>query len=320
MKKLLIILLMLLISSVAMAQQVGWQKPVLGTMLRTDGHWSVQGLIGAWGMLEGSGSKVFDLIGPNHATFQNELYWDAGGLSGDGTDDYASLDWTKLGLSDWGFTFAYKAVHVSGEFSNAMVIFDSGTNEEILYISTIDSNVARALVIASGTNGIIDGSTNINDGAPHMIVGTFSAVNERSLWVDGKFEGSDTTDVQFFNFSDVDNFEFFHFDRQSAFTYDAKKFEVAYIWQRILTADQIRSLAREPYQMFARPSAGRHAAFAAAAAAPSGVPTQMIGPIISQLMKNPISAMFAAGLVTQIPRLFSNKPMTRRELFTGKKN
>jgi len=34
-------------------------KPPPGTPLRTDGHWSVQGLVGAWAFNEGAGNKVY---------------------------------------------------------------------------------------------------------------------------------------------------------------------------------------------------------------------------------------------------------------------
>lgn len=37
-------------------------KPPLGTPLRTDGHWSVQGLIGAWSFNEGGGSTVHNAV------------------------------------------------------------------------------------------------------------------------------------------------------------------------------------------------------------------------------------------------------------------
>lgn len=33
-------------------------KPPLGTPLRSDGHWSVQGIVGAWAFNEGSNSKT----------------------------------------------------------------------------------------------------------------------------------------------------------------------------------------------------------------------------------------------------------------------
>jgi hypothetical protein len=39
------------------------QKPVKGTSLRPDNHWSKIGLVGCWLMNEGAGNKVFDLSG-----------------------------------------------------------------------------------------------------------------------------------------------------------------------------------------------------------------------------------------------------------------
>ena len=38
-------------------------RPPLGTPLRSDGHWSVQGLVGAWAFNEGAGQTCFDLLG-----------------------------------------------------------------------------------------------------------------------------------------------------------------------------------------------------------------------------------------------------------------
>ena len=42
-------------------------KPPLGTPLRSDGHWSVQGLIGAWSFNEGAGSP-FNIVGNKPST------------------------------------------------------------------------------------------------------------------------------------------------------------------------------------------------------------------------------------------------------------
>ena len=43
-------------------------KPPLGTPLRSDGHWSVQGLVGAWAFNEGAGRRFFGLGGVLSAT------------------------------------------------------------------------------------------------------------------------------------------------------------------------------------------------------------------------------------------------------------
>lgn len=43
-------------------------KPPLGTPLRSDGHWSVQGLIGVYGGNEAAGTRIFDAGGIYHST------------------------------------------------------------------------------------------------------------------------------------------------------------------------------------------------------------------------------------------------------------
>lgn len=50
-------------------------KPPLGTPLRTDGHWSVQGLVGCWLFNEGGGIKA------NNFVIQGDTpFWEKGGL------------------------------------------------------------------------------------------------------------------------------------------------------------------------------------------------------------------------------------------------
>ncbi len=59
--------------------------------------------------------------------------------------------------------------------------------------------------------------------------------------------------------------------------------EYGYLWDRDLSSAEIASLHREPYQMFTRPSVARR--FAPQVVAPAGgggVPTQIIGPIMTQ--------------------------------------
>jgi len=41
-------------------------KPPLGTPLRSDGHWGVQGLVGGWALNEGTGKTAFDGVGHNN--------------------------------------------------------------------------------------------------------------------------------------------------------------------------------------------------------------------------------------------------------------
>lgn len=54
-------------------------KPPLGTPLRTDGHWSVQGLVGCWLFNEGAGGRVYDVARQNNGT-ANVYMWMQGGM------------------------------------------------------------------------------------------------------------------------------------------------------------------------------------------------------------------------------------------------
>lgn len=67
-------------------------KPPIGTPLRSDGHWSVQGLVGAWGVLEGAGGTTFDSTNnQRHATLApaNLPKWEAGSLGFNGASSTA---------------------------------------------------------------------------------------------------------------------------------------------------------------------------------------------------------------------------------------
>lgn len=49
-------------------------KPPLGTPLRADGHWSVQGLVGCWLFNEGAGRKAQNIVNGAFGTLSNIVY------------------------------------------------------------------------------------------------------------------------------------------------------------------------------------------------------------------------------------------------------
>jgi len=62
-------------------KKVDWtSKPPLGTPLRSDGHWGVEGLAGAWAFNEGAGATAFDSVGHANATLKTAAFFNSNGL------------------------------------------------------------------------------------------------------------------------------------------------------------------------------------------------------------------------------------------------
>lgn len=95
-------------------------KPPLGTPLRTDGHWSVQGLVGCWLFNEGAGNRALNLV-----TSENSAY----GTHYGQTDNIESLgDWLwgcggiKLGWNNY-----HQCVKLDGDFLRCTVLVFADT-------------------------------------------------------------------------------------------------------------------------------------------------------------------------------------------------
>lgn len=80
-------------------------KPPPGTPLRTDGHWSTQGLAGAWVFNEGLGSSTFDGVRQDPATVKGSSGLAGGALRGDGSSVCAKTEKSIGFPGDYSFVF-----------------------------------------------------------------------------------------------------------------------------------------------------------------------------------------------------------------------
>ena len=176
MKKLLIILLLCLFCSPALAQI----KPMLGEEINW-GDPVTKGLVGAWFFLGGSGNKVYDLSGNgNTGTLVADTHWVPGkfgsALDFDGTGDYVDTSFTCS--SNGTLVIWYKTTQMSG------VMFGRRIDDaKRLYIG-LNNNKFYASVGTTG-GGTHEDSTATNDGLWHCGVVTWQVGGRVKIYVDG---------------------------------------------------------------------------------------------------------------------------------------
>ncbi len=297
MKKLLLtILIVLFASTLTHAQMVGWQKPVLGTMLNRSHPLAPNR---AYLFNEGSGNLIQDHGTSFNVTDADDLAWvirpsgqsklhinnDNLQASIRGTRSTTSLTQlsvvllVRLEADAFGPTFLWDWGDAQTDGEGTGIAYRNGPNQYCFsltggaaeieirsvntFIPTSESHIV-ATYNAGQMDFYVDGNLEISSGAA---AGAFSPGT--NFGIGGPSIGKTNN-----GFNDTDA------NQWGGVIY------YVYEYNRALTHVEIQSLHREPYQMFVHRSAARHAAFAAAAA-PGGVgpPTQMIGPIITQRKK-----------------------------------
>ena len=291
-------LFLFLISSLAYAQRVGWQKPVLGTQINRR-HQLAQGLVGAWIFIEGSG-KIYDYSGyEKPATLTNGAFWAAGKAghttSFDGDNDYAVLGSIAadhpLALAGSAFSWiAWGRARAGDDFQRIFDKSDAGgcANGYCLYVQPD----LRDVTYGPGQFGIsIDGGSEYNSSK------NLYAINE---WWNIAVTGDANVFKLYFN-GIIDTGANFQVGgpavppsaaanmRFGSWIHSAQReftgeLETIYIYNRILSASEIEWLYREPYAMFAQPSVARRFTPGAAPAAPVKIPPKLM--IMGRLLKN----------------------------------
>lgn len=233
-------------------------KPPKGVMLNR-GHPISRGLVGFWLMNEGAGTLLNDLSGSGlHATIITEPTWASGvyGPSVVGSESsYAVVIPGNAGYATpvvaYPITIACiaRATTSSGQSSTFISLSDYSANDQSLGLGFTNSEGYgwRIYVYSTIFNACLSG---VVDSGWHLIVGVFHSDTLRQIYVDGILKGTDTESDTFP--SNTDCLTFGVLGRSNA--YSSGLFEgdmaLAAIWASALTASEIASLYRDPYQMF----------------------------------------------------------------------
>lgn len=231
------------------------QKPPLGTPINWSHHLA-KGLVGFWAFQEGGGDLANDLSGnANHGTLNNMAFpptavsgWNAGrkgvGLKFDGSDDYVDCG-NDASLSSSSFTYS-AWINItgagSGNYNGIFGYINCGASSSRILLNSTDF-----FVIQDAGVGKIHGP-NINRNQWYHMVLTFDGTTPL-LYIDGKLER--TGDSATFA-SDTNNIIIGNGAWLATYYFNGQIDEVR-IYNRALSAEEIKQLYLYPYACFQQP-------------------------------------------------------------------
>ena len=271
-KHLFIALCILLLPGLALAQKVGWQKPVLGS-LPVRHHQLQQGLVFHLLINEGGGFPKDHTDNRNHVTVMaDDVDWSTGkhgpSIINDVSNDYMSLPGTNFPSVGNTFTFAawiyptvvgYRASIWSPSDTNNMFQLEVGTgtgggNNKIVVFEP-GTWIAQT---TSATNIIV-----VNEWQHIVYTRSGTGAGTHSMYYNGILQVLDRDDAG--NFSDGTATRLIGARTATTQEFTGKISEIR-IYNKPLTSGEVKWLAQEPFADYVRTSAARHSAFAAAAA------------------------------------------------------
>lgn len=171
------------------------QKPPMGVSLRSDGHWSVQGLVGAWAFNEGAGQYVLNSADQKYGGI-TEAVWKSNGLyfggSGYVNVHLPTLDWQSTGVTILALVDGLPGEDASRSVFGAWNSAD--TNKAITLGQIRYTPYGRAIAIAGRQYeaNSIEIYTSAAVLSARSIAGVF-APSYGSIYVDGVLSGTDAS-------------------------------------------------------------------------------------------------------------------------------
>lgn len=233
-------------------------KPPLGTPLRSDGHWSVQGLVGCWAFNEGAGKAPVNAVDNTYPTDKSSGFLlDATGYCTPTHTDYLVYDVKHLSLGEFTFlTVARNIANRAGAtWSDLVCLRSSNAYEELVLETQVASDKLRPAVY--NINGL-SGATEIasvpyvfDDHTESTVVWTASTgQNKHILYAAGLLIGESlwgvTADTHKCASITLGN-------RQSALSsrgVDSAKYVVDLLYNSALSPSQVASLSANPWQIY----------------------------------------------------------------------
>jgi len=216
-------------------------KPPIGTPLRSDGHWSVQGLVGAWAFNEGAGQSTINVVTGSRVVIQQGsgvITWTPDGMR---IDDLAVSLNTPPPLG--AMTIVSK-----GDYSNTPDIalsFKAGSNYPGIRYQGVDYTVLW--LAASGNYRVFNAPLGYATRLNIIVIpgNSQSDVNSSSWYVDGKalsVSSTDSTSPQDSRDSLLKGIIGLQWINQ--------RNDYLGIYNRVLTPDQVKSLSDNPWQIY----------------------------------------------------------------------
>ena len=219
--------------------------PRIGAINRS--HPLAKGLVSCWRAMPDMerGTKWRDLAGKNDGTLTNGPTWRSDGLSFDGSNDYevASDAGFPLGTASRTMAAWVRVASIPGGDGGALCYGTAGSafRASELYIQ---GSTGRAAFTNYSSAGAVS-SASVADNKWHMIVGT-TVGSLMTLYVDGAFAASVTEPTDTLSTGSV------YFARDSIGAYLSFTINDARIYNRALSATEVKSLYRDPLGIFNR--------------------------------------------------------------------
>jgi hypothetical protein len=164
-------------------------KPPIGTPLRSDGHWSVQGLVGVLPLNEGGGSPIFY----TRVSSATPAVWNADKLKFNGTTTY--YDYTTPPVVAPPFTVITRAKSALDSGRTVLSIGNVIGDDFNYYQIGFGTSEAR-VVSREGAAGYNSATLSLSDASIfHTIAGIYSTTSLRRICVNGDSWGQDTVYV-----------------------------------------------------------------------------------------------------------------------------
>lgn len=239
-------------------------KPPKGALLnRADPL--AKGLAGAWLFSEGAGLSVRDSAGSNHGTLTNGPTWGSGPygklLTFDASNDYISIPARTELLPTTAVTFAaIVRLNAAVDFRCIAAAMTSYGNYGWNFMVS-STGFLRWEVDTTGGIVTLNGTTSIV-GSHALVAGTYDGANTR-VYRDGKQENSSAL-TGTIDYGSPPTFVIgVRFPSEALYYWNGTQ-TAAWLWNRALTARDMRDLAADPFRMF------RRRQVLAPAAAPAG--------------------------------------------------
>lgn len=199
--------------------------------------------IARWSMNENTGIVAYDSVGGHDGSISGAS-WTTGingsALELDGSNDYVQVN--ERIVSDYPFSISVW-LKTNAAISDQAVVNLADSNSGSSYCGLYLRSNGRVRLIAWRTNRVIEG-TDINDGQWHHVVGVFTSLNDRTLYVDGIINGTDTRGSGFNSNADRWNFGRWGDSTPSAY-FDGTIDEVK-LWDRALNSTEVELLYLNP--------------------------------------------------------------------------
>lgn len=294
-------------------------KPPAGTPLRTDGHWSVDGIAGHWGMLEAAGSIAVDgSPWRRNATLSATMppLWKGGSLlfNGDASTEYSRAylpNADYLGGAAGATVVAGITASAGQASSSGLVMFlDNGTTNIttriLLNITTgravnirsrsADETQAQATtangIVPVGVPVVVASAFDLARGRQRAYVGNREVVNAAASYARATFTARSTIGGGIGCLPNLGSYSF------------GGSIHFVALYRRALGAEQVAALAANPWQIYEPetvwidvPSGGGAARSLIAALTGESV-TGTISAIITRALSGDVTATSITGAIT----------------------